>query len=102
MTGLCTDVAQYLASLLQAVMWTLTRFGFILGIRRLSGHSIPRNVGQERFQCRTSFPYHGATDQGANGYNDGEQQAYSASWARPGRAIWECRRLLLSESRANV
>ena len=67
----------------------------VTGIRRQPRHPLPRDVGQEREQCRAGLPHHGAPDQGAHGQHDGQQQADGASGPGAGRAVGQCRRVLL-------
>ena len=66
-----------------------------IGICGQSWYTLPRNIGKERFQCRASFPDHGAANQRAHGNNNRQQQAYCASWPRSRRSIWIGRWLLL-------
>lgn len=69
-----------------------------VGIRRQPRHPLPGDISQERLKRRTSFPHHGATDQRADGYNHGEQQAHSPGGTRTGRTIRLGWRMLLDDS----
>lgn len=42
---------------------------FIVGVRRFARHPIPRDISEERKQCRASFLDHGQTNQGENGHD---------------------------------
>ena len=65
------------------------------GVRRQLGHSIPRDLRQERQQCRASFLDNGTTDQGAHGHYNGQQQAHCAGWPGTGCPVRLGRWLLL-------
>lgn len=67
------------------------------GIRRQPGHSIPRDVGQEREQRRAGLLDHGPPDQRAHGHHDGQQhQAQRPSRSGPGSRLLIKQQLLLS------
>lgn len=68
---------------------------FGVGIRGQPWHSLPRDFRQECFKRRTSLLDNGATDQGAHGYYNSQQQAHRSYRARTGRPIRFCRWLLL-------
>jgi hypothetical protein len=72
------------------------------GVRRQPRYPLPRDLREERHQCRASFPYHGPPDQGAHGHHNRQHQAHSPHWAGPGRAKRIRWWLLLEEERVRV
>lgn len=59
----------------------------LVGIRRQHRHSVPRDISEERFECRTSFLDNGPPNQGEDGHYDRQQQANGASRPRPRCAV---------------
>jgi hypothetical protein len=67
----------------------------VTGVCGQPWNPIPGDLGQEREQCRTSFPYHGPPNQRAHGNNSRKQQANCTSSPRSRRTIRIRWRMLL-------
>lgn len=68
-----------------------------IGICRQPRNPLPRDLRQERIECRAGVPDNGPTDQGAHGNGHRQQQAHRAGWPGPGCPVRIRRRLLLDE-----
>jgi hypothetical protein len=66
------------------------------GVRRRPGHSVPRDVGQERVKRRAGVFDHGAPDQGAHGQLDPAEQGEDQHWRGHERQHGKWKRMLLN------
>lgn len=67
------------------------------GVRRQPWNPLPRDLCQERVECRAGILDNGTTDQGAHGHGYCQQQTHCAGWPGAGRPVRIRRRLLLDD-----